>query len=449
MKKVITYGTFDLLHEGHINLLRRAKELGDYLIVGVTTENYDKNRGKLNVQKSTLERIEDVRNTGFADEIIIEEYEGQKIEDIQKYGVDIFAIGSDWKGKFDYLNEYCQVIYLERTKGISSTQLRGEIHKIINLGVIGSGRIANRFIPESKFVSGINVSGVYNPVLKYAKQFAESHELSFYTDNFDEFISKVDAVYIASPHLTHGEYIRKSLQNEKHVLCEKPLVLSGNEARELYELAKNKNLVLMEGIKTAYAPAFQQLMAIVKSGAIGTIKDIDASFTKLSSGPLRELSSQQAGGSVTELASYPLLPIIKLLGTNFKNMQFFSYYNNEEGVDLFTRGILQYENAIATFKVGLGVKTEGELIISGTKGYAYVPAPWWKTEYFELRYEDLNKTRKYFSKFEGDGLRYEINEFLSHINNPGRNYLKVKSEESATIIEIIENFKQGENVLKI
>ena len=79
----------------------------------------------------------------------------------------------------------------------------------------------------------------------------------------------------------------------------------------------------------------------------------------------------------------------------------------------------------------------------------YVPAPWWKTEYFELRYEDLNKTRKYFSKFEGDGLRYEINEFLSHINNPGRNYLKVKSEESATIIEIIENFKQGENVLKI
>lgn len=448
MKKVITYGTFDLLHEGHINLLRRAKELGDYLIVGVTTENYDKNRGKLNVQKSTLERIEDVRNTGFADEIIIEEYEGQKIEDIQKYGVDIFAIGSDWKGKFDYLNEYCQVIYLERTKGISSTQLRGEIHKIINLGVIGSGRIANRFIPESKFVSGINVSGVYNPILEYAEQFAESHELSFYTDNFDEFISKVDAVYIASPHLTHGEYIRKSLQNEKHVLCEKPLVLSSNEARELYELAKNKNLVLMEGIKTAYAPAFQQLMAIVKSGAIGTIKDIDASFTKLSSGPLRELSSQQAGGSVTELASYPLLPIIKLLGTNFKNMQFFSYYN-EEGVDLFTRGILQYENAIATFKVGLGVKTEGELIISGTKGYAYVPAPWWKTEYFELRYEDLNKTRKYFSKFEGDGLRYEINEFLSHINNPGRNYLKVKSEESATIIEIIEKFKHGKKVIKI
>lgn len=179
MKKVITYGTFDLLHHGHINLLKRAKDLGDYLIVGVTTENYDRGRGKLNVSKSTIERIEDVRNTGLADEIIIEEYEGQKIDDIQKYGIDIFAIGSDWKEKFDYLNEYCNVVYLERTKGVSSTMLRGETQKIISIGIIGSGRIANRFIPESKYVSGINVNGNYNPNFNSAKTFAENHEISF------------------------------------------------------------------------------------------------------------------------------------------------------------------------------------------------------------------------------------------------------------------------------
>ena len=186
MLKVITYGTFDLLHQGHINLLRRAKALGDYLIVGVTTENYDKNRGKLNVRKSLMERIEDVKRTGYADEIIIEEYEGQKIDDILKYDINIFAIGSDWLGKFDYLMEYCKVIYLERTKGISSTQLRLGDQKIIEIGIIGSGRIANRFVQESKYVSGIDVKGVFNPNIESARKFSDNNELGFYADKLDE-----------------------------------------------------------------------------------------------------------------------------------------------------------------------------------------------------------------------------------------------------------------------
>ena len=126
MKKVITYGTFDLFHEGHYNILKRAKALGDYLIVGVTSESYDIERGKLNVRDSLLKRIENVRRTGFADEIIIEEYQGQKLSDIIKYKVDLLVLGSDWRGKFDYLKNYCDVVYLERTKNISSTKLRGE-----------------------------------------------------------------------------------------------------------------------------------------------------------------------------------------------------------------------------------------------------------------------------------------------------------------------------------
>ena len=127
MKKVITYGTYDLLHQGHVNLLRRAKELGDYLIVGVTNDSFDRERGKLNVRNNVLERVEAVRQTGYADQIIIEDYVGQKIDDIQKYDVDIFAIGSDWEGKFDYLKEYCEVVFLERTPGISTTQIKQDL----------------------------------------------------------------------------------------------------------------------------------------------------------------------------------------------------------------------------------------------------------------------------------------------------------------------------------
>lgn len=135
MKKVITYGTYDLFHQGHYNLLKRAKELGDYLIVGVTSDYFDKSRGKFNVHDSLMTRIENVKATGFADQIVVEEYFGQKIDDIKKYDVDIFTVGSDWKGHFDYLNEYCKVVYLERTKGISSTQIRNS-HSI-RLGIIG------------------------------------------------------------------------------------------------------------------------------------------------------------------------------------------------------------------------------------------------------------------------------------------------------------------------
>ena len=101
MRRVITYGTYDLFHRGHYNILKRAKEQGDYLIVGVTSESFDLERGKLNVRDSLLKRIENVRNTGFADEIIIEEYQGQKLSDILKYKIDVLVLGSDWIGKFD------------------------------------------------------------------------------------------------------------------------------------------------------------------------------------------------------------------------------------------------------------------------------------------------------------------------------------------------------------
>lgn len=447
MKKVITYGTFDLLHQGHINLLKRAKALGDYLIVGVTTENYDRNRGKLNVRRTLMERIEDVRNTGFADEIIIEEYEGQKIDDVQKYDIDIFAIGSDWIGKFDYLKEYCEVIYLERTRGISSTVIRNQKELILSIGIVGSGRIANRFIAESKFVSGLNVKKVYNPHLSSAQEFAERHELESYTSDLMDFINDIDAVYIASPHLTHYKYIRFCLENNRHVLCEKPLVLSAEEAKELYDLANSRKIILREAIKTAYCPAFNHLISIIKSGVIGNVVDVDASFTKLVMGDIRELDSQQAGGSMTELASYPLLAIIKILGINYRDLQFYSMYS--KGVDLFTRGVIKYDNSVASFKVGLGAKTEGQLIVTGTKGYAYVPAPWWKTDYFELRFEDINQTRKYFYPFEGDGLRYEILQFYLLIRDKTQKRFCLLDKESICINEILSQYCQSQNVYHI
>lgn len=445
MKKVITYGSFDLFHEGHYRLLQRAKELGDYLIVGVTTEQYDEYRGKMNVVHSLMERIENIKQTGFADEIIIEDHEGQKLEDIQKYGVDIFTVGSDWKGKFDFLKQYCEVVYLERTKGISSTMIRQRKHSIVRLGIIGSGRIAVRFAPEVKYVSGTNLEGVYNPNLESAERFARQFELKFHTDNIENFFDKIDAVYIASPHKTHYEYIRKALDCGKHVLCEKPMVLNAEEAKEAYSIAKEKGLVLLEAIKTAYAPGFHQLLSIAKSGRIGRIVDVEATFTKLVSGDIRELNPLEYGGSVTELASYPLLAIIKLLGINYKDLRFEAFVDSN-GVDLYSKIYVQYDNSISTAKVGLGVKSEGNLIISGTEGYIYVEAPWWKTQYFEVRHENPEQNEKFFSKFSLEGLKYELSDFIAMINGHEQKGYKLLPKESIAIAEIMEAFLKKKNI---
>lgn len=128
MKRVLTYGTFDLLHYGHINLLRRAKALGDYLVVAVSTDTFNEIKGKkayhnYETRKMMLEAVR------YVDLVIPEENWEQKIDDVKKYDIDIVVMGSDWAGsdRFDYLKDYCEVVYLPRTEGVSTTQIKEEL----------------------------------------------------------------------------------------------------------------------------------------------------------------------------------------------------------------------------------------------------------------------------------------------------------------------------------
>jgi len=445
MRKVITYGTYDLFHYGHRRLLERAKALGDYLIVGVTTDNFDLERGKMSTCNNLMERIEAVKATGLADQIVIEEYKGQKIDDIQKYGVDIFAIGSDWEGYFDYLKEYCEVVYLPRTEGISSTQLREE-RPIVKIGVVGTGSIASRFVPEAKCVNSNAIVAAYNPNQEECEVFCNKYELQIAAIE-EELYSQCDAVYIASPHYTHYEYVKKALTAGKHVLCETPFVFSKKQAEELYALADEKKVVLMVALKTAYCPAFVHLVSLLKSGEIGEIVEVNASVTTLTDETSEKLNKNYLGGSMNENACFPLLPIFKLLGTDYKNINFYSKMKN--GVDMFTKAVFRYDSAVASFQVGLGVKTEGNLVVAGTKGYAYVPAPWWKTDYFELRYEDQNRNKKFFHTWAGDGLRYEIKEFVTAILAKEQFHSRLSEKENIRMAEVQEKYLKGENLYKI
>lgn len=448
MRTVITYGTFDLLHKGHLNLLKRARDLGDYLIVGVTTDHYDRSRGKLNVVQDIETRIEGIRQTGLANLIIREEMEGQKVHDIKKYGVDVFVLGSDWTGKFDYLSDFCKVVYLERTQGISSTELRNHFQGVTNLGIVGCGRIAKRFVEESRFISAVEITCVCGRDVHKTETFTQECHIPEFTTNYDAFLESVDAVYIALPHHLHYEYALRAIRAGKHVLCEKPMALCKRDAVSLFNEAAARHVVLAEAFKTAYAPAFQQLCMVALSGAIGNIKAVDAAFTKLIADRNgREFDPTIAGGAFTELGGYPLLAVSAILGQQPASVQFVAAMG--EGVDEFTRAWVVYPHAVANCTVGIGVKREGDLCIAGTDGYIYVPAPWWKTSEFEVRYENPIRNKKYFYQFAGDGLRYELAAFVDFINGRAQTLYGQMKQHSIFTAEIMEAFREHRNVTEI
>ena len=450
MKTVITYGAFDLFHEGHVNLLRRAKALGDRLIVGVLTDQYAYERGKYTLTDSLEKRVENVRSCPYTDEVIIEDHFGQKVEDIEKYGADIFAIGDDWLGKFDYLESYCEVVYLPRTNGISSTLLRGTKYRPLRVGIIGCGRITERFLKEAAFVQDVQAAGFYHPApdrSESVRRFRERHPDIKLSRTPEKLFDQVDAVYVASPHGTHAAYAEAALNAGCHVLCEKPMAFRAEQAAALFRLAEEKGLVLMEAIKTAYCPGFLRLLSLCRSGAVGEIRDVDAVFTKLVPYGLREWTDADYGGSFFELGSYVCLPAVKLFGREKLDWSFHSVW--EDGTDAFTRGTASAGDRSVSVRTGIGVKSRGELVISGTKGFITVEAPWWKTESFTIGYEDPGRVKKYYYDFAGDGLRYEIADFLCRVRgDTGRAY-KLTPEDSIRIAEIYECFERYRNENRI
>lgn len=442
MKKVITYGTYDLLHYGHIRLLERAKSLGDYLIVAVTADDFDKTRGKINVQQSLMERIEGVKSTGLADKIIVEEYEGQKIDDIKKYGVDIFTVGSDWIGKFDYLKDYCEVIYLPRTEGVSSSDIRSA-KRALSMGIVGDyAPVMNKFQSEDIYVNGIEITGICtNNIEEMSKAIKE---LPIVTSDYDTLLNNVDSVYIRSNYDNHYDQIKRALEKKKHVLCESPISLEKKQCKELFELANKNNCILMEAIRTAYSTAYSRLLLLLKTGKIGKIKSVDSVCSSLII-----VKDENNINSLKDWGPTAMLPIFQILGTKYKKKIIMSsYVDCDKKHDGFTNIQFIYDEAIASMKVAERAKSEGNLIITGTKGYVYIPAPWWKTDYFELRFENPSDNKRYFYQLDGEGIRYELVTFVRSVQEQ-KNLSNINKDISYSIASVISDFDNKKNLIEI
>ena len=408
-----------MFHKGHLRLLERAKALGDTLIVGVTGENYDRSRGKLNVIQSTAERAQTIESLDFVDKVIIEKHKKQKAEDMVKYDVDIFAIGDDWIGVFDYLNEYTHVEYLPRTEGISSTLIRKDNFDVIKLGIVGLGLDTKAFIDEAQHVPNLAINRIYSPDLAAVEKFTKKSDIIRYGhDNYDDFLdTSIKAVYIDTALEQHYPLIKKALMAKKHVLCENPLALHRSELKELLSLAKKEQVLLLSALKTAFLPAFNQLLTELDKGIIGDIKEVRATRTSL----YKEKDypdTFMAQGATNILSSYPSLLVNKVLGKS-KDITFFD--QGSEGYDVSNLIISKHKGgAIGISNVATGIKSEGDAVISGTKGYVYIPSPWWLTKQFHVRFEDEHKSQTYKYEFDGCGLRYMIAEFASLIQRGKR-----------------------------
>jgi len=422
---VITYGTFDLFHKGHYNILKRAKDLGDYLIVGVTGETYDAERGKLSVRDSLVKRIENVKNSGFADKIIVEEYLGQKIQHILQYNVDVLVVGSDWRGKFDHMRKYCEVVYLERTKDISSTMLRetGDIYK---LGIVTDRSTDDEIVQESKYVSGIHVESVYAPEEELASDFCSSFELDKYYTDYNKFLDSIDIIYINTKKDKKYNLIKSALQNNKVVISSPIVADSIEKIKELYDYASTNKRILIECIPTFYLQAYMQMMWNAKGNLIG---DLICVKNSIQLGGLVGVDK----GDVDSHLYFTTLFAKKIIGDNI-NFDIKQVGNGDNKHILFTG---ENDHSIYSSEMGIGEYIQADMKIIGTEGIITVPANWWETGYFELKRKDDSAVKRYSCNYEGNGFRYVLVSVLSQINNKQYTEMRLTLEEAIIAMSII------------
>ncbi|KAF2493333.1 NAD(P)-binding protein [Lophium mytilinum] len=422
-RRVITYGTFDLLHEAHLDQLRRARALGTYLIVAVLTDIFDAGRGKRFLAQDVVQRIENVRQTKLADLVVLEECD-DKINNVLRYNIDVVAVFDSWEGPEAYvenLRRYCEVAFIpEEVANVSSTALRS----VVSMGAVGTDSAVRDLVAGAAATAGVEIVALRTESQDLIDLVADGKDIRV-CKTLEQLYESTEAVYLSSELPLRTINIRHALQARKHVLCASPLSLSRAEAEGCFELAAAKGVVLLESIPSAFTPAIERMTAIAQNGKIGRVLSIAVNL----SAPLLEETSQRCCTSVSDggqlcvgLVGEALLPIVRILyGRSVLNVfsETLSSGSNEDPSHLYKLTV-SYDNATATVTIGHGVIIPETLTVIGSEGYLTMPAPWRETSRFHLQFKDINFEEAsdeqdfHFATRRG-GYRFDLAEFATVI----------------------------------
>lgn len=295
---------------------------------------------------------------------------------------------------------------------------------------------------ETKYVSGLHVECVFSENAEAAESFCDKYELDSYysveADNgewqqgFDCFLSQVDIVYIKTEQPKREKYIRRSLELGKYVISDAPMTDNKGKLKDLFALAAARHVLLVEKINLVYLRAFNQLVWQTHSALVGDIVCVKCSISQ---------DHFEGGRSFSETAVLPLCAIIKILGRNYQEVNS-NVVKDRSGNCIYDMITMKYQDALATIEIGNTVDVEDEFVVIGTKGRVTIPGDWWNTGYFEAKIDDSKGLKRYCFNFEGNGLRYLLQELLIMISDERTECTRLFNEESETLADILEIINQ-------
>ncbi|WP_310379111.1 Gfo/Idh/MocA family oxidoreductase [Flavobacterium sp.] len=313
--------------------------------------------------------------------------------------------------------------------------------KKIRWGIIGLGNIAHQFAQDLALVEDAVLTAVASRNLEKAEIFSNSNNCTKFYGSYDAIFKddSVDIIYIATPHDSHAELTIKALQNNKHVLCEKPLALNYKDALQMIEASKQNNKFFMEAFWTRFNPSLQEALHKIKNGEIGEVKYINADFAfaleNLEGNRMTDL--KLGGGTLMDIGVYPLFLVYLILGIPIEVAAKANFHNS--GADLQTAIILQYDNAQALLHSSFMSSSNMRATISGTKGRINLNSKWFKAQSYTLVVNDKKSKHKLPTK--GKGYTYEIDECHKCINEGKVESSLWSHQNSLDLIKIVDEVK--------